>query len=552
MKFKMIIVLIWSILVIGPPIIAWRQLSIVAEKNIFETIIEFDNKFQTRDSIEFTFLVASYSTILTLILGVPLAWNLGRYKWRHGTFLRSLFTVPFVMPSILVAMGFLSLLDWFEVLFGINDTQNLRFYLLLLSHAWFNLALVVRLCEPILSTIDSSYEESAFLLPLGNSKFKRFKNLWLPLLWPNILASASLTFIFSFTSFALVKFIVPTKRNLEIVMSNQAEWAGIDIPALGQTPSEIILASSSIQLLTIIIALAISSKLQSKSFSHQLSSFDDKRIDASFFSKRGLYMITMLIIIILPLISLILSSFLIRNGGSISWTTKGWSAAFGGTHSPTNMYQALYSSIKYATISILISLPIGFMLSDIINQLERKNSVFAVILDIVVMLPLALSAVMVGLGVLVGIIRTDPEMARSWWIPIYGHIMITTPFVVRVLLPAMRNLDPEIEFSAALLGAGYFKRLIKIKIPILTHSIIVASSLVFAISLGEFGSSWVVLRFTEFTTLPVMIGDILSRPGFDPLVRSAANAAGSTLLLMTLILFICVEKFRPVGSGGEF
>ena len=58
MKFKMITVLIWSILVIGPPIIAWRQLSIVAEKNIFETIIEFDNKFQTRDSIEFTFLVA--------------------------------------------------------------------------------------------------------------------------------------------------------------------------------------------------------------------------------------------------------------------------------------------------------------------------------------------------------------------------------------------------------------------------------------------------------------------------------------------------------------
>jgi len=107
MKFKMIIVLIWSILVIGPPIIAWRQLSIVAEKNIFETIIEFDNKFQTRDSIDFTFLVASYSTILTLILGVPLAWNLGRYKWRYGTFLRSLFTVPFVMPSILVAMGFL-------------------------------------------------------------------------------------------------------------------------------------------------------------------------------------------------------------------------------------------------------------------------------------------------------------------------------------------------------------------------------------------------------------------------------------------------------------
>ena len=186
------------------------------------------------------------------------------------------------------------------------------------------------------------------------------------------------------------------------------------------------------------------------------------------------------------------------------------------------------------------------------DSTEKEDSKFSTILDILVMFPLALSAVMVGLGVLVGIIRTEPELARVWWIPIYGHLMLATPFVVRVLLPAMRNLNPEFEQSAALLGAGYLKRLMTIKIPILAPSIIVASSLVFAISLGEFGASWVVLRFTEYTTIPVMIGNILSRPGYDPLLRSVANAAGTVLLLMTLILFIGVERFRPVGRGGEF
>ncbi len=553
MRLKILIILIWSALVIGPPIIAFQQLDFIAERNVFETIMDFDNRFQTQGSMQFTFLIASYSTILTLILGVPLAWNLGRYKWKYSNLLRSIFTVPFVMPSILVAMGFLSLLDWFELYLGINDSQQLRLYALLFSHAWFNLALVIRFCEPILSTIDSSYEESASLLPKGNTKFRRLKNLWWPLLWPNIIASASLIFIFSFTSFALVKFLIPSKRNLEVVMSNQAEWAGVDIPALGRVPSEIILASSSIQLAVIIIALAISSKLQSKSFSHHISSLDDKRIEKSFFSIRGIYILIMLILIILPLLSLISSSFFIRNGDEMAWSTRGWSAAFGGTHSPTNMYQAVFSSIKYAIITVLIALPIGFILSDTINELERSgNTTYAIILDVIVMLPLALSAVMVGLGVLVGIIRTDPEIVRSWWIPIYGHLMLTTPFVVRVLLPAFRNLNPDYEMSAALLGAGHLERIYKIKIPMLIPSILVSSSLVFAISLGEFGASWVVLRFTEFTTLPVMIGDILSRPGFDPVVRSAANSAGTVLLLMTLILFMCVERFRPVGGGGEF
>jgi len=552
MKIKILIVVIWSMLVLVPPLISWQQLEIVAEQTILETLGNFDSRFQTQGSISFTFFVAISSTILTMIIGIPLAWNLGRYKWRYHIILRSIFTVPFVMPSILVAMGFLSLLDWFEVIFGDNNSQDLRIYSLLLAHAWFNLALVVRFCEPILSTIEESYEDAARLLPSGNTKLKRFGRLWGPLLLPNIIASASLVFVFSFTSFALVKFLVPAQRNLEVVMSNQAEWAGVEIPALGRAPSEIVLASSSIQLLTIILALAISSKLQSRSRGHHLSSLKDSRKEVSFFSIRGLYILMMLIFIISPLFALISSSFLVRENGVMIWSTQGWVAAFGGTHSPTNVYQSLYSSLSYAFLTVLISLPIGFVLSDSINELEKEDSKFSTILDILVMFPLALSAVMVGLGVLVGIIRTEPELARVWWIPIYGHLMLATPFVVRVLLPAMRNLNPEFEQSAALLGAGYLKRLMTIKIPILAPSIIVASSLVFAISLGEFGASWVVLRFTEYTTIPVMIGNILSRPGYDPLLRSVANAAGTVLLLMTLILFIGVERFRPVGRGGEF
>ena len=552
MKIRHIIILSWIILVIAPLALAWNQLDSIAERSIYETIADFNNKFQTKDSISFTFIIAFLSTIFTLIIGLPLAWNLGRYNWPYHNILRSIFTVPFVMPSILVAMGFLALLDWISFLTDYNHSTEVRFYFLLLAHAWFNLALVIRFCEPLLSTIDSSYEEACRLLPSGKTQISRFRNFWLPLMWPNIAASSALVFVFSFTSFALVKFITPTQRNLEVVMANQSEWAGLSVPSLSRTPSEIVMASSTIQLVTIIFALIISSWLQSRSSGHHLSTLNDARKSVSFKSLRGLYIILMLIFIISPMLSLISSSFMIRENNMMTFSLDGWESAFGGSRSPTNAYQSLKTSIGYALMTIFLSLPIGFLLADSIFNLEKTNPKSATILDVLVMLPLALSAVMVGLGVLLGLMRTDPEIARSWWIPLYGHLMLTTPFVVRVLLPAMRNLNPRLEEAASLLGANYLKRLIFIRISLLTPSIIVASSLVFAISLGEFGASWVVLRFTEYTTLPVMIGDLLSRPGYDPILRPAANAAGTILLLITLVLFISVERFRPVGSGGEF
>ena len=552
MKIRYIIILSWIILVIAPLALAWNQLDSIAERSIYETIADFNNKFQTKDSISFTFVIAFLSTIFTLIIGLPLAWNLGRYNWPYHNILRSIFTVPFVMPSILVAMGFLALLDWISFLTDYNHSTEVRFYFLLLAHAWFNLALVIRFCEPLLSTIDSSYEEACRLLPSGKTQISRFRNFWLPLMWPNIAASSALVFVFSFTSFALVKFITPTQRNLEVVMANQSEWAGLSVPSLSRTPSEIVMASSTIQLVTIIFALIISSWLQSRSSGHHLSTLNDARKSVSFKSLRGLYIILMLIFIISPMLSLISSSFMIRENNMMTFSLDGWESAFGGSRSPTNAYQSLKTSIGYALMTIFLSLPIGFLLADTIFNLEKTNPKSATILDVLVMLPLALSAVMVGLGVLLGLMRTDPEIARSWWIPLYGHLMLTTPFVVRVLLPAMRNLNPRLEEAASLLGANYLKRLIFIRLSLLTPSIIVASSLVFAISLGEFGASWVVLRFTEYTTLPVMIGDLLSRPGYDPILRPAANAAGTILLLITLVLFISVERFRPVGSGGEF
>ena len=114
-----------------------------------------EKNFISQGVIEFTIIQALFSTILTLIIGIPIAWQLGRYRWRYESLIKAILTMPFVMPSIIVAMGFLQIIGSNGL--DIRDNSSAWFPTLIISHAWFNLALVIRFCEPILSNLSPDY-----------------------------------------------------------------------------------------------------------------------------------------------------------------------------------------------------------------------------------------------------------------------------------------------------------------------------------------------------------------------------------------------------------
>ena len=58
-------------------------------------------------ALRFTILEASISTLFTLLIGLPIAWYLGRYKWKNIRVIRALISVPFVTPSIVVMVSML-------------------------------------------------------------------------------------------------------------------------------------------------------------------------------------------------------------------------------------------------------------------------------------------------------------------------------------------------------------------------------------------------------------------------------------------------------------
>src|SRR4029077_3320891 len=124
------------------------------------------------------------------------------------------------------------------------------------------------------------------------------------------------------------------------------------------------------------------------------------------------------------------------------------------------------------------------------------------IVDGFVLLPLGASAVMLGLGFLVSFDEAPVDFRSSWCLVPVAQSLIAAPFVVRIVTPALRSIDPALREVAATLGASQVRIGRDISTPLVGRAFAVAPGFSFAIALGEFGAPVFVAR-AEQPTLPV-------------------------------------------------
>ena len=568
-----IVIIGFTLLTTLPLLYAILRLTSVTDLTIFQALTNFFADDDTISALKFTLLEATFSTAFTLLLGVPVAWYLGRYRWRRIRLLRALLSIPFVTPSIVVAMGFLMLIDPGGLLDSVGIDLRLEtgiigklaaltgwsnpghFIALIAAHVWFNLSLVMRFLEPTIATMDRTWEEQIRFLPAGRTGFGRVKHLWFPLLAPAALCASCLCFIFSFSSFALVKWLTPNQDNLETLMAKSGGSAGIYNYRIDT--SEVVLSTSLVQLLILSVAIVLTARIQKKHSSiHSIVAENSHQNRDSVGNNFAIMTITSATCFaLLPLALVGISSLRIRNPrtNDYYYSTEAWIEAWQGNYSATAIPEAMYNSLIYCIFTLIIALPLGYMISSAIARLEAENKPkTAQIVEFSSMIPLALSAVMIGLGILIGVLQLAPSMFSWMIIPAIPHIIITTPFVVRIMLPAIRSLEPEYQEQAALLGLSPLRTWWHSRIALLRAPMVVSGALTMAFSLGEFGASWILVRSGSWDSLSVLVDQLMGKPKFDPLIQPMAMAAATTLMILTFVLFLIAERFRNVDEGSGF
>ena len=156
---------------------------------------------------------------------------------------------------------------------------------------------------------------------------------------------------------------------------------------------------------------------------------------------------------------------------------------------------------------------------------------------------------MLGLGFLIAFDTPPLDFRAAPWLVPVAQALVAIPFVVRIVAPTLRSIDPRQREAAALLGASPGRVRREIDLPIVSRALAVAAGFAFAISLGEFGAT-VFLARPDRPTLPVAIFRFLGRPG-ETERRAGVCARGRAHGRRPSSSVLLVERLRA-RRGGWF
>jgi thiamine transport system permease protein len=481
----------------------------------------------------FTLWQAVLSTILTLVVGLPAAYVVARFDFRGRRAFRAFVTVPFVLPTVVVATAFLAMLRPGGPLAFLHWQRGVA--PMLIAHVFFNVAVVVRTVGGFWANLDPRREEAARML--GASRFRAFRHVTLPLLSPSIIAAASIVFLFTFTSFGVALLLSdPGHATLEVEIYRQA----VELFDL-RTAAALALVQI-VAVLAVVFALAraqerraVAQRLVGGADAARRPRGREKVVVGGVLAATTLFLGG-------PLAVLVWRS--LRIGGH--WSLGSYRAL--GSSASTNTlfvspWAAVRNSVEFAVIATVIALVVGGLASvAIASRPGGATRSF----DAFLMLPLGTSAVTVGFGFLIAFEHAPGSLATSPLLVPIAHAVVAIPFVVRAVVPALRSIDPKLRDAATMLGAGPRRVWREVDLPITARAFAVAAGFCAAVSLGEFGATLFIAR-PDWPTVPIAIQRFLARPG--EINVDQALAMSVVLMFLTAAVVFAIERVRVRDLG---
>ena len=482
----------------------------------------------------FTLWQAVVSTLLTLLAGLPAAYVVARYRFPGRRLFRAFVTVPFVLPTVVVATAFLALLRPGGPFAFLHWQRGVG--PLLAAHVFFNLAVVVRIVGGFWTNLDPRREEAARML--GASRRQTFLHVTLPLLMPSILAAASIVFLFTFTSFGVALLLAdPAHATIEVEIYRQTAEL-FDLPTAA--------ALALVQIVFVLgFVFAMSAAQERRAVTQRLVGGEDAAHPPRGRERWFVGAVLGLTVLYLgvPLLGLVWRSFHV--GGE--WSL-GWYRALGTSASTSTLFvspwAAVRNSLLFAAIATVIALVVGGCASVVIASRPGRGTRS---MDALLMLPLGTSAVTIGFGFLIAFEHFPVDLATSWLLVPIAQAVIAVPFVVRAVVPALRSIDRRLRDAATMLGASPAAVWREIDLPITARAFAVAAGFCAAVSLGEFGATLFIVR-PDYPTLPIAINRFLGRPG--EVNVGQALALSVILMAMTAAAVLAIERIR-VRELGE-
>jgi iron(III) transport system permease protein len=202
--------------------------------------------------------------------------------------------------------------------------------------------------------------------------------------------------------------------------------------------------------------------------------------------------------------------------------------------SQRSFINSFFLSFAAATLAVILGLIIA-----IYNK--RTENLGRRFLHYMMVLPFAIPGIAMAVAFLWAYIKPPFNLYGTIWILLVAYIARRIPLCYMNCSDAMGQINFELEESARILGASWFKSILKITIPLLKLSLVSGWMLVFITSFRELSAS-ILLYSPNSEVIAVTIITLFEEGEFEAL------AALSIIILMITLVFIAGSR-KIVGKG---
>ena len=501
--------------------------------------LEFVRQFFRRRNEAQALWGSLWISVATVILaggiGVPLAFLLWRYDFPGRRTLGGLVALPAVLPPLVGVIAFLFLygesgftsllVQW---LFGLEEPpwRLQGAAAILLVHAYSMYVYFYLFTRAGLSSLDASVFEAA--ASLGAGRGRTLRRVVLPLLYPSLGGGALLTFMTALASFSAPYIfgggfrVMPT----QIVATR---LNGDDQLAMIETAS-----------LTVLALLALWLLRGARVANEQTGGRKGVPPALVPIRSRAARLLVAVIgwglalVLLLPHLTLLLVSFVPAG----TWTTEPFPPAYTWRNYLTLIQdpvraRPLLNSLWLATAATGVAVAIA-LVAGILSVRRRVRS--GGVIQALLTLPWAVPGTVFAIALATAFSVHAPLAGRfilvgTLWILPLAYLVRDLPLTGRAVLAGLRGLDPSLDEAAATLGAGWWRALRRVTLPLLRPALVAGASLAFVTAFGDFVTS--IMLYT-YDTRPISLEILSSLRQSDV---GVAAAYGVVLMAVSALVF---------------
>ena len=484
---------------------------------------------KTLEVIWFTLWQAALSTLVTLVIAIPGAYLLYRKSFPGQMLIKALITVPFVLPSIVVAVGFTVFRNahnfWIDL--GLTFLSD-PIYWIIGAHVFMNYAIAVRTIGGVWATMDSEIEEAAELD--GAGRLRTLLAISLPQLRPALFSAAALVFLFSVTSFGIVLVLGGGQvQTIETAIYFSATQF-LDLEAAA--------ALVFVQTLITAGAFLVGSSLAKGTVGlEQVFEGSRKpRVDRRDWAAAVVTAGIVLGLLVMPILLVLVEAFKVGDRwGFTNFANLGTRGARDLLN--ISVVDAAANSLRNIVIAAVLAFVLGTLISWLLVRTKQK------FLDLVFLVPLGVSSVVLGFGFLVSFDAAWLPLRSSWLIVPLAQALIALPMVIRLVYPALVSIGKEPIEQASLDGASSWQIWRFVESGMIKRVLLTAAGYAAIISVGEFGASS-FLAYGSEGTIPTLLFRLIARPGEQN--YGMAMAVSAMLIVSALSMVLFLDKSFPI------